>query len=232
MKKYFLIPILILFFVLSFGEENNNIILDEQETKIESLFNEINFNSEKPSLEVFSLGYTGYQSLENSGRIKNKILTLIDFSISANEKRMWVIDLDKKELLYHTLVAHGRNTGNEYATSFSNEMSSYKSSLGFYITGEKYHGKHGLSLRLDGIEEGINDKARQRAIVIHGADYVSEDFINRNGRLGRSLGCPALPQDLNPKIVQSIHNNSCLFIYYPNDQYFSSSPLLKDVVNV
>lgn len=232
MRKILLSPIVILFFILSFGEENSINTFDELENPVKSLFNQINFNEEKPNFEVFSLGYAGYQSLDSSGKIKNKILTVIDFSKSANEKRMWVIDLEQKELLYHSLVAHGRNTGNEYATTFSNEMSSYKSSLGFYVTGEKYYGKHGLSLRLDGLERGINDKARQRAIVIHGADYVSEDFINKHGRLGRSLGCPALPQNLNQEIVESIHNNSCLFIYYPDQQYFSNSPLLKDIIKV
>lgn len=231
MQKTLLTSFIILFFIVSFGKQNNISTYDAVETSVETLFNQINFTSEKPSLEVFSLGYAGFQSLDNSGRIKNKILTLIDFSISANKKRMWVIDLEQKKLLYHTLVAHGRNTGNEYANTFSNEMSSYKSSLGFYTTGEKYYGKHGLSLRLDGLEIGINDKARKRAIVIHGADYVSEDFINMHGRLGRSLGCPALPQDLNSEIVESIQNNSCLFIYFPDQHYFSKSPLLKDIIN-
>ena len=232
MSKYLLIPFFSLFFIFSFGEEENNYFnFDSNTDAIQDLYNQIDFNSEQPNFEVFSLGYSGYLALDSTGNIENNVLTIVDFSISANEKRMWVIDLEEKKLLYHSLVAHGRNTGNEYATSFSNEMSSYKSSLGFYVTGEKYYGKHGLSLRLDGLESGINDQARQRAIVIHGAEYVSENFIKTHGRLGRSLGCPALPQELNQEIVETICNKSCLFIYYPDANYFSKSPILKDIVS-
>ena len=143
-------------------------------------------------------------------------ITLIDFSKSSNEKRLWVIDMDTNVILFQTLVAHGRNTGEEFANAFSNQPESYQSSLGFYTTGEVYNGKHGLSLKLDGLEKGVNDKARDRAVVIHGASYVSDTFIKQNKRLGRSLGCPAIPVEMNDKIINVIKDKSCLFIYHPN----------------
>ena len=134
--------------------------------------------------------------------------------------------MNTKTILYNTLVAHGRNSGNEYATAFSNESNSNKSSLGFYATGEIYIGKHGTSLRLDGLEKGINHNARRRAVVMHAADYVSENFIKQHERLGRSLGCPALPNNLNKEIVKLIQGKSCLFIYYPSKKYTASSKLI------
>src|SRR5699024_9246237 len=124
--------------------------------------------------------------LREKGVIQKDILTLIDFSMSSNTKRLWVIDLATNTVLFQSLVAHGRNTGEEFASDFSNRNSSYQSSLGFYATGEIYQGKHGASLRLDGLERGVNDNARQRAVVIHGADYVSDSFIQKHKRLGRS----------------------------------------------
>ena len=124
-------------------------------------------------------------------------------------------------------MAHGVNSGGLYARDFSNEEHSHQSSLGFYITGEVYQGKHGQSLRLDGLEKGINDKARDRAVVIHGADYVSDSFIKQNKRLGRSQGCPALPEELTPEIINTIKNKSCLFIYHPSGSYKISSKLIS-----
>jgi hypothetical protein len=124
--------------------------------------------------------------------------------------------MDKNEILFHSLVAHGRNTGDEFANEFSNVTDSNKSSVGFYATGELYNGKHGLSMRLDGLQKGLNDNARQRAVVVHGADYVSESFIKQNKRLGRSQGCPALPVEMNNKIISIIKDKSCLFIYHPS----------------
>ena len=172
---------------------------------------------EVPNFDVFSKALKGFYIMKEKGFVQKNILTLIDFSLSANSQRLWVIDLDLNTILYHSLVAHGRNSGEEFAESFSNEVSSYKSSLGFYATGELYTGKHGLSLRLDGVEKGLNDNARKRAVVIHGADYVSDDFIKENKRLGRSLGCPALPVGLSDQIVEAIKDKTCLFIYHPSN---------------
>jgi hypothetical protein len=186
-------------------------------SKTEQIFSLIEENSSSvPSLESFEVAFKGYEDLKTEHKLENNILTIIDFSLSSKEKRLWVIDMESKEVLFNTLVAHGMNSGEEFATNFSNKSESYKSSLGFYLTAEIYTGKHGSSLRLDGIEKGVNDNARQRAIVIHGADYVSETFAKNHGRLGRSQGCPALPNHLANKIISKIKNKSVLYIYHPS----------------
>ena len=154
-----------------------------------------------------------------------RLLTIIDFTKPSTEKRLFIIDLNNQELIHHTLVAHGKNTGLNLAESFSNTSQSLQSSLGFYTTGEPYYGKHGYSLRLDGLEEGINDNARKRAIVIHGAKYVSEDFIETHGRLGRSWGCPALPLEQTKEIIDLIKKGSCLYIYSDDENYLKNSVL-------
>lgn len=132
-----------------------------------------------------------------------------------------------RKVVLQSLVAHGRNSGKEFASKFSNKSESFQSSLGFYATGEVYQGKHGLSLRLDGLEYGINDNARYRAVVIHGADYVSEKFAKTQGRLGRSLGCPAVPYAVNEEFINIIKGKSCLFIYHPSRVYVSKSKLVS-----
>ncbi|PZO30690.1 MAG: hypothetical protein DCF13_02300 [Flavobacteriaceae bacterium] len=186
-------------------------------SKVISSYNELNINSDKkPSFESFSIALEGFYKLKEKGLVTKDILTLIDFSKSSNTKRLWVIDLTTNEVLFNTLVAHGKNTGEEFANYFSNKAESFQSSLGFYATAEVYIGKHGLSLRLDGLQKGLNDKARERAVVVHGADYVSESFIKNHKRLGRSQGCPALPVEMNKKIINVIKERSCLFIYHPS----------------
>ncbi len=170
---------------------------------------------ELPQIKCFSKAVKGFYKLKEKGIIKKDILTLIDFSLSANSKRLWVIDLATKTILFQSLVAHGRNTGEEYANSFSNSPQSFKSSIGFYSTGEVYIGKHGVSLRLDGLEKGVNDNARSRGVVMHAADYVSTTFIKNNKRLGRSQGCPAVPINLSRAMIGTIKDKSCLFIYHP-----------------
>jgi hypothetical protein len=170
---------------------------------------------ELPQIKSFSKALKGFYKLKEKGLINKNILTLIDFSLSSNVKRLWVIDLDSKTILFQSLVAHGRNTGEEYANSFSNSPQSFKSSIGFYSTGEVYIGKHGVSLRLDGLEKGFNDNARNRGVVMHAADYVSATFIKNNTRLGRSQGCPAVPNNISKAIINIIKDKSCLFIYHP-----------------
>ena len=152
----------------------------------------------------------GYNSFN---LINKKVLTLIDFSKPSTEERLFIIDVENRKLLFQTFVAHGKNSGVNIATRFSNRSGSLKSSLGFFITAETYYGKHGYSLRLDGMEKGINDNARKRAIVVHGAKYVSDDFIRKYNRLGRSWGCPAVSDDLSKEIIDLIKDGSCLFIY-------------------
>lgn len=183
----------------------------------EYTYNTLNSNNfTLPSMTSFVQALEGYQRLKEKGLVKKDILTLVDFSLSSNTKRLWVIDMASNTVLFNSLVAHGRNTGNEFATKFSNRPESNQSSLGFYATGEVYTGKHGLSLRLDGLEKGVNDNARNRAVVIHGADYVSEQFIRNHSRLGRSQGCPALPVELTSRIINIIKDKSCLYIYHPS----------------
>jgi len=175
--------------------------------------------------EPFEKALKGYLKLQKEGKIEeNSYLTVIDMSISANRNRFFLIDVENKKIIHKSIVAHGRNSGGEFAKFFSNKIGSFKSSIGFYRTAETYQGKHGLSLRLDGLEYS-NNNARKRAIVIHAADYVSSVFIQKNGRLGRSLGCPSLPQKNYDQIVHKIKNGSLLFIYYPEDNYLKNSLL-------
>jgi hypothetical protein len=177
-----------------------------------SYFSLLKSESTKPDYEVFKKALKGFFSLKSTHNIRKNILTIIDFSISSKNERMWVIDMNEMKVLHSNLVAHGRNSGEEFASSFSNSPSSYQSSLGFYVTGDTYIGKHGLSLYLDGVEPGINDNARSREVVMHGADYVSEDFVNRMGRLGRSFGCPSIPVKGHEEIIKLLSNKSC-FVY-------------------
>lgn len=180
-----------------------------------------------PNFESFAKAFEGYEQLKNQGKIENDILTIVDFSLPSTEDRMWVIDMKTKTILLQSLVAHGRNSGDNVATNFSNVSESFQSSLGFYSTGEVYQGKHGFSLRLDGLEKGINDNARNRAVVIHGADYVSKSFIKQHGRLGRSQGCPAVPYEIHETLINTIKNKSCLFIYHSSRNYVAKSKLVS-----
>lgn len=214
--------IFFVFFVglLSFTTQTSHLFSEEttliRSSKAEELYFSLNANNfELPELKSFEKAVEGYTRFKEKGAIKKDFLTLIDFSLSSNNKRLWVIDMKNKTILFHSLVAHGRNTGNEFAQHFSNKPESHQSSLGFYTTAETYFGKHGYSLRLDGLEKGINSNARDRAIVIHGADYVSDHFIQQQGRLGRSFGCPSLPEELSKEIIDTIKDKSCLFIYHP-----------------
>lgn len=177
----------------------------------------------KPKFESFEKALQGFYVLQQKGLLQKNVLTLIDFSLSSNKKRLWVIDLTSKVILFQSLVAHGRNTGEEFANRFSNQEASFMSSFGFYLTGEVYFGKHGLSLKLDGLEKGVNDLARKRAVVMHGANYVSNSFIALHKRLGRSLGCPAIPEFLSKEIISAIQGKSCLFIYHPSQTKFNLS---------
>ncbi len=189
----------------------------DSDDNVETVYNNLQSKTfSMPKLESFTKALKGFYLLKEQGLVKKDILTIIDFSLSSNAKRLWVIDLKTNTILYNSLVAHGRNTGNEFANSFSNAAESFKSSLGFYATAEIYSGKHGKSLRLDGLEKGVNSNARSRAVVIHGANYVSDAFIKNNHRLGRSLGCPAIPEELTNEIINTIKDKSCLFIYHPS----------------
>lgn len=186
-----------------------------------------------PPLNLLRTALAGYDILVDDKSISRpEVITIIDFSLQSDRERLWVLDLRKGKVLFHCLVSHGRNSGELKAEKFSNTPGSYESSPGFYVTGETYIGKHGLSLTLDGLESGINDKARERAIVIHGAEYVSDDFIRNYGRLGRSLGCPAVPVELSEDIIKTIKGGSCLFIYAPQAGYTSNSRIISKINSI
>jgi hypothetical protein len=188
-------------------------------------------NEKDLSFNAFKAALKGYMALKDRQMLKNPdLLTIVDFSKSSTEKRLFIIDLKNKRTIHKSLVAHGQGSGDNYATEFSNDPNSHQSSLGFYITGETYDGKHGLSLKLDGLEKGINDNARERAIVIHGADYVSESFVRQQGRLGRSHGCPAVPSSTNADVIRMIKGKTCLFVYYPDQDYIKRSSLINSNV--
>ncbi|MEI7663425.1 MAG: murein L,D-transpeptidase catalytic domain family protein [Bacteroidota bacterium] len=193
------------------------------------LFSYLNLSEKGLASEVYRLALKGYRKLESSGKLRNSgILTIVDFSQSSKNKRLYVIDILHKVLLFNTYVAHGRNTGEEFAQHFSNVLGSCQSSLGFYVTKQETTGScTGLSLVLDGMEKGFNDNALRREIIIHGARYATEDFIKKTGRLGRSFGCPSLPPDLVKAVVETIKEGTCLFIYHNDPRYIGSSSLLN-----
>jgi hypothetical protein len=177
------------------------------------------------SEEVFNRALTGFNKINPS----KKILVLADFSKASTEKRFVVVDLENHKVLYNTWVAHGRNSGDNMATRFSNIPESFQSSLGFYMTGPVIHSpKHGKALELRGLEKGFNDKAKEREIIIHAADYVSQQSINSMGRLGRSHGCPALPNELNDQVIDTIHDGCVLFIYANDNNYLANSQYLTN----
>ncbi len=188
--------------------------------------------SELPSSHLLQTALSGYEMLiENHSVSRPEVITIIDFSLPSSKERLWVLDLIHGKILFRCLVSHGRNSGELMAENFSNKPGSNASSPGFYTTGETYIGKHGLSLALDGLEKGINDNARARAIVIHGADYVSTDFVMNHGRLGRSFGCPAVPVEICKEIIQTIKGGSCLFIYVPEQGYTSNSQIISKIIS-
>ncbi|WP_223608596.1 murein L,D-transpeptidase catalytic domain family protein [Chryseobacterium sp. OSA05B] len=196
----------------------------------EELYKSIPFDPEHElNYEVFSKALTGFENLKKAGLLNqdSHLLTICDFSMSSNTKRLWVIDTNEKKVLFNSLVAHGKNTGEEFAANFSNTESSLQSSLGFYITDATYQGDNGYSLKLLGMDKGFNDAAYRRAIVMHGADYVSDEFASEHKRIGRSWGCPAVPRALTQPIINTIKGRNCLFIYYPDQKYLSSSEWLR-----
>lgn len=193
------------------------------ESDIDKLYDEIGLEGILDNT-LFERSLMGYLNLVNSEIVKNKsLITIIDYTRPSSEKRLYVIDLYSRKLLFESLVAHGKNTGDKYAKLFSNEVGSLKSSIGFFVTMDTYTGDNGYSLRLKGLEKDFNDKAEQRYIVMHGADYVSEDYIKENGRIGRSWGCPAVPTDIADSLIDTIKDGSALFIYNDSPYYLDNS---------
>ena len=155
-----------------------------------------------------------------------RTLTVIDYSRPSTDKRLWVYDLTTSELLYEERVAHGQGSGANFATSFSNVADTHKTSLGLFVTEATYVGKNGYSLRLDGLDDGVNDRARERAIVMHGAPYVSDEFVKANGRLGRSWGCPAVSDAVARQLIDRVKGGGLVFAYYPDADWMKSSKYL------
>lgn len=192
------------------------------------LYSSLNLGQAGLSETAFNLALKGWEKLKADHQLPNtSLLTIADFSQPSTQKRLYVIDLENRSLLFHTYVAHGRNSGREQALKFSNRPRSNQSSPGFYRTENTYYGNNGYSLRLEGLEKGINDNAESRAIVMHGADYVNENMIQSLGYIGRSQGCPAIPTRMTRPIINTIKNGSCLFIYAPVTQYAQRSPILN-----
>ena len=217
-------------------ERDKNIIattIDNTESNTNSMFavyDTLQLETLGLSREAFEKAMQGYNYLLASGKIINQdIISIIDFSLPSDKKRLFVIDLKEGELVYNTFVAHGKRSGTKLATQFSNKKESNKSSLGFYVTGETYNGHHGYSLRLEGEEKGINDNALNRGIVMHSASYVDEKIIEGQGYIGRSLGCPAIPSNVYKQVIGTIRNGTCLFIYSPDKYYASHSKIITQV---
>ena len=172
---------------------------------------------------VFQKAFTGYLNLKLAKKLpqNSSVITVVDFTKPSGEKRMWIVDILAKHLLLNTWVAHGQGSGDDMATQFSDNDESHQSSLGFYLTDEVYMGKHGRSLRLDGLDEGFNASARARAIVVHAADYVGENAIEKMGRLGRSFGCPAVAPEVRDEVINNIKGKTVLFINGNDSSYTS-----------
>lgn len=193
-----------------------------------ALYTTVNLQQAGLSQAAFEYAWKGYQYLLDKKKItRSNYLTICDFSQSSRKKRLYIIDVVNNKLITHTYVAHGKNSGGEYATQFSNTPESLQSSLGFYITSQTYIGEHGLSLRINGVDPGYNDKALERSIVIHGAAYVDDGRAKAGMYMGRSWGCPAVPQKESARIITTIKNGTCLFIYHPSQNYLLRSKILN-----
>lgn len=222
------ISLLSVFYVARSVPAGDDVVVPVQRALNATLvYSNLQLNDLGLSSGAFNLAVKGWQKLKTKGEVDKDIIAICDFTQSSVNKRLYIIDMNTGRLLFNTLVAHGKNTGEEFARYFSNQPSSNKSSLGFYKTGSTYQGEHGLSLKLEGEEPGFNNNAEGRAIVMHGADYVNSDFISQWGRLGRSFGCPAIPMELRDPIINTLKDGCCLFVYYPDKSYLAGSKLLN-----
>jgi len=199
---------------------------NETDQYIAEVYSSIDFGKgQKLNPEVFNKAMRGYLNLQAAGKLSDhkELLTIADFTQSSTRPRLWVIDLKAHKLRFNTYVAHGQGSGDDFATTFSNSEGTHASSIGFYVTADTYNGEHGNSLRLIGVDNGFNDAAFDRGIVMHAANYVSKDLIDQQGRLGRSWGCPAIAPELAQPIINLIKDGTCLFIYYPQPQYLKTA---------
>ena len=247
MKKIFLptsfFCLLLLFFALSSFKARSNklnhkveaaaatVKTAEDPTSAEAvsnkLYDSLKLNGLGLSKEVLEMAYKGQQHLLNDGVLNNNsVVAIADFSQPSSQKRLYIIDTKNFRVLFNTYVAHGKNSGLNYAERFSNRPESLESSLGFYVTKNTYFGKHGLSLKLSGLEKGFNDNAESRAIVVHGAEYIGTSRADA-AYMGRSFGCPAVPQAQSQTVINLLKNGTCLFVYHPTEQYLQGSKILN-----
>jgi len=204
----------------------NEVGTDPNVPVLKSVYDSLHLSFRGLSQQAFNYAKQGLQKLIDEGKLLNdSIISIVDFSQPSNQKRLYIVDLKNYKILFNTFVAHGANTGREWATSFSNQNASHMSSPGFYITRETYQGNNGYSLRLEGVERGINDNAYERSIVVHGAGYVSDEIANSRGYIGRSHGCPAVPVALSKPIINTIKEGTCMFVYHPS--YIDRSTVLN-----
>jgi len=183
--------------------------------------------SEWPRPEVLGAAMRAWECARQQGDFDSSLLTVVDYSLPSTERRLWVIDVPAHRVVNHEFVAHGRGSGENQAVSFSNEPGSLQSSLGLFRTEDTYFGGEGYSLRLRGLEPGVNDRAMERRIVVHGADYVSPSMIAEHGRLGRSWGCLALSRDVASALIDRIKGGSAVFVYYPDPWWMQTSQFLR-----
>ena len=191
------------------------------------LYDSLKLNTLGLSKDVMTMAYKGQQYMDSRNMLgRDGILAICDFSQSSKKKRLFIIDTKNYQVLMNTYVAHGKNSGLDRAERFSNIPESLQSSLGFYVTKGTYTGKHGLSLKLSGVERGFNDNAEGRAVVVHGAEYIGAHRLS-SPYMGRSFGCPAVPQEQSDKVINLLKNGTCLFIYHPTQQYLHGSKILN-----
>ena len=212
--------------------ENSQQPIEQKKQKIvidvKSVYDSLNIKN-KIDYSIFQKAYLGYVQISH----KNPgVLIIIDYTKPSNEERFYVLDLNKKKLVYSTRVAHSKNSGLEIPLEFSDDPNSYQSSLGFFVTLGEYNGAYGYSLRLKGLEENINANAEDRAIVIHGGDIVEDEYIKKFGFAGRSLGCPVLPNSLTREIIDFIKHGRVLFIYGNDEEYIDESTYLSKLASV
>ena len=243
MKKVLIFLGILIIANISFTEEakleninQNNVLYTETVTTkpqkvvldVKSVYDSLNIKG-KIDYSIFQKAYLGYVQIPN----KNPgVLVIIDYTKPSNEERFYVLDLNKKKLIYSTRVAHSKNSGLEIPLEFSDDPNSYQSSLGFFLTLGEYNGAYGYSLRLKGLEENINANAESRAIVIHGGDIVNDEYIKKFGFAGRSLGCPVLPTALTKEIVNYIKHGRVLFIYGNDEEYIEESVYLSKLAPI
>ena len=241
MKKVLIFFSMLLLASNNFAEENlmtENITENSQQpveqkpqkiiVDVKSVYDSLNIKN-KIDYSIFQKAYLGYVQISH----KNPgVLIIIDYTKPSNEERFYVLDLNKKKLVYSTRVAHSKNSGLEIPLEFSDDPNSYQSSLGFFVTLGEYNGAYGYSLRLKGLEENINANAEDRAIVIHGGDIVEDEYIKKFGFAGRSLGCPVLPNSLTREIIDFIKHGRVLFIYGNDEEYIDESTYLSKLASV